>query len=73
MARYETGVDPYLNVTTAQTTLLFDQETLTTLQMEEMVSSVNLVEALGGGWDVSQLPTPSQVNQAPASQYKIQH
>ena len=73
MARYETGVDPYLNVTTAQTTLLFDQETLTTLQMEEMVSAVNLVEALGGGWDVSQLPTPSQVNQAPASQYKIQH
>jgi hypothetical protein len=38
-----------------------------------MVSAVNLVEALGGGWDRSQLPTPSQVSQkVPASEYKIQ-
>ena len=73
LVRYETGVDPYLGVMTAQITMLFDQETLVTLQIEQMVSAVDLVEALGGGWDVSQLPTPSQVNQAPASQYKIQH
>jgi NodT family efflux transporter outer membrane factor (OMF) lipoprotein len=73
LVRYETGVDPYLGVMTAQTTMLFDQETLVTLQIEEMVSAVDLIEALGGGWDVSQLPNPSQVNQAPASQYKIQH
>jgi outer membrane protein TolC len=73
LVRYETGVDPYLGVMTAQTTMLFDQETLVTLQIEEMVSAVDLIEALGGGWDISQLPNPSQVNQAPASQYKIQH
>jgi hypothetical protein len=28
-----------------------------------MTSSVQLIEALGGGWDTSQLPTPAQVSQ----------
>jgi outer membrane protein TolC len=58
LGRYHTGLDPYVNVLTAQTTLLADQQTLVTLQMQHMVSAVNLVEALGGGWDRSQLPTP---------------
>lgn len=49
LGRYQTGIDPYLNVLTAQTTLLADQQTLVTLQMQQMVSAVNLVEALGGG------------------------
>jgi outer membrane protein TolC len=72
LGRYQTGIDPYLNVLTAQTTLLADQQTLVTLQMQPMVSAV--VEALGGGWDRSQLPTPSQVSQkVPASEYKLQH
>ncbi|HWF46793.1 MAG TPA: efflux transporter outer membrane subunit [Bryobacteraceae bacterium] len=73
LPRYQTGVDPYLNVLTAQTTLLSDQQTLVTLQIDEMVAAVNLVEALGGGWDHSQLPTPSQVSEkASASDYKLQ-
>jgi NodT family efflux transporter outer membrane factor (OMF) lipoprotein len=62
-ARYETGVDPYVNVVTAQTTLLTDQQTLAGLHVQEMTSSVQLIEALGGGWDRTQLPTPSQVSQ----------
>jgi NodT family efflux transporter outer membrane factor (OMF) lipoprotein len=62
IARYETGVDPYLNVVTLQTTLLSNQETLASLHVQEMTSSVTLVEALGGGWDLSQLPTPAQVS-----------
>jgi NodT family efflux transporter outer membrane factor (OMF) lipoprotein len=61
-ARYETGVDPYLNVVTAQTTLLNNQETLATLHVLEMTASVQLIEALGGGWDRSQLPTPADVS-----------
>jgi NodT family efflux transporter outer membrane factor (OMF) lipoprotein len=74
LGRYQTGIDPYLNVLTAQTTLLADQQTLVTLQIQQMVSAVNLVQALGGGWDRSQLPTPSQVSQkVPASEYKPQH
>jgi len=61
-ARYETGVDPYINVVTAQTTLLNDQQTLASLHTQEMTASVQLIEALGGGWDSSQLPTPAQVS-----------
>jgi NodT family efflux transporter outer membrane factor (OMF) lipoprotein len=63
LARYETGVDQYLNVLVAQTTLLSDQQQLTTLKTQSMTYSVQLVEALGGGWDSSQLPTPAQVSQ----------
>jgi len=61
-ARYETGVDTYLNVIIAQTTLLTDQQQLASLHTQEMTSSVQLIEALGGGWDRSQLPTPAQVS-----------
>jgi NodT family efflux transporter outer membrane factor (OMF) lipoprotein len=71
--RYDAGVDPYVDVITAQTTLLNDQITLNTLQVEEMTSSVQLVQALGGGWDRSQLPTPKQVSaKVPSADYKLQ-
>jgi len=62
MARYETGIDPYVNVVTAQSTLLTDQQTLATLHIQQITASVQLIEALGGGWDNSQLPTPAQVS-----------
>ena len=62
IARYETGVDPYLDVVTAQTTLLTNQQTLATLHVQEMTASVQLIEALGGGWDRSQLPSPAEVS-----------
>ena len=61
MQRYQSGVDPYVDVVTAQNTLLGDQVTLNSLHVEEMLSAVQLVQELGGGWDRSQLPTPSQV------------
>ena len=61
-ARYETGVDPYLDVVTAQTTLLSNRQTLASLHVLEMTASVQLIEALGGGWDRSQLPTPGDVS-----------
>jgi NodT family efflux transporter outer membrane factor (OMF) lipoprotein len=64
--RYQTGIDPYLNVVTLQTTLLGDQQSLTSLQIEQMTGAVQLVEALGGGWDASQLPTPMQVMAEPS-------
>jgi NodT family efflux transporter outer membrane factor (OMF) lipoprotein len=60
-ARYETGVDTYLNVLIAQTTLLTGQQQLASLHTLEMTASIQLIEALGGGWDRSQLPTPAQV------------
>ena len=64
-ARYETGIDPYVDVLIAQNTLLSDQLTLNNLQVQEMTAAVALIEALGGGWDRSQLPSPQQVTQKP--------
>src|SRR4029077_12907856 len=55
--RYTLGVDPYLNVITSETTLLGNQRTALTLRMEQMTSTVQLIEALGGGWDASRLPS----------------
>jgi len=63
MGRYQTGIDPYVNVVTAQTTLLADEQALATIQVQQMTAAVSLIEALGGGWDNSQLPTPSQLTQ----------
>jgi NodT family efflux transporter outer membrane factor (OMF) lipoprotein len=73
MARYQTGLDPYIDVVTLQTTLLNGQQTLANLQVEQMTGAVELVGSLGGGWDTSQLPTPSQVEKAPnVAETKIQ-
>ncbi|MGO9437575.1 MAG: efflux transporter outer membrane subunit [Terracidiphilus sp.] len=74
MQRYNTGVDPYVDVVTAQTTLLSNQVTLNSIQVQEMLSAVQLVQALGGGWDRSQLMTPAQVGaKVPSSDYSMQH
>jgi NodT family efflux transporter outer membrane factor (OMF) lipoprotein len=59
--RYKLGIDPYLNVITAQTTLLGNQETAVNLRIQQMTASVGLVQALGGGWNSSQLPSPAQL------------
>jgi NodT family efflux transporter outer membrane factor (OMF) lipoprotein len=64
--RYDTGIDPYIDVLVAQTTVLADQQTLNALQVQQMTSAVALVEALGGGWDRSQLPDTHQVTQKPS-------
>ncbi len=53
--RYIGGVTSYLDVITAQTTLLTSQRLETQLLGQQMVSSVYLVKALGGGWDASEI------------------
>jgi NodT family efflux transporter outer membrane factor (OMF) lipoprotein len=60
-ARYRTGLDPYLNVFTAQSTLFSNQQDVITLRVEQIISSVQLIEALGGGWDVTRLPSEKAV------------
>ena len=57
--RYQSGLDSYLNVITAQTTLQTNQRTALNLQMEQLTASVQLIKALGGGWGVSQGVTAS--------------
>lgn len=59
--RYKAGVDPYLNVITAETILLNDQQTAVNFRMQQMVASVQLIKALGGGWDLSHMPSTNQV------------
>jgi NodT family efflux transporter outer membrane factor (OMF) lipoprotein len=59
--RYQSGLDPYLNVISAQTVLLNNQETAVNFRMQEMVADVQLIKALGGGWNVTQMPSPLQV------------
>jgi NodT family efflux transporter outer membrane factor (OMF) lipoprotein len=74
MARYETGLDPYIDVVIAQTTLLNNQQALIGAQISQMTAAVQLITALGGGWDRSELPTPSEVTQRPAkADVTIQH
>jgi NodT family efflux transporter outer membrane factor (OMF) lipoprotein len=54
--RYKGGVTGYLEVLTAEATLLQNQRTAIDLQTRQFVASVGLVRSLGGGWDASQLP-----------------
>ena len=55
--RYQDGVDTYLQVVTSQTTALQNEQNDIDLRQREMDASVLLVKAIGGGWDVSQLPS----------------
>jgi NodT family efflux transporter outer membrane factor (OMF) lipoprotein len=54
--RYIGGVDPYLQVLTAQTIALQNQRNDVDILRRRMDASVLLIKALGGGWHVSQLP-----------------
>jgi NodT family efflux transporter outer membrane factor (OMF) lipoprotein len=54
--RYKGGVTSYLEVLTAETTLLQDQRTAIDIESRQFAASVGLVRSLGGGWDVMQLP-----------------
>jgi NodT family efflux transporter outer membrane factor (OMF) lipoprotein len=54
--RYKGGVTTYLEVLTAQTTQLSNERTQTDIETRQFVASVQLILALGGGWDTSQLP-----------------
>ncbi|HUN90389.1 MAG TPA: efflux transporter outer membrane subunit [Terriglobales bacterium] len=51
--RYTGGIATYLDVVTAQTTLLNNERLATQLLGQQMVTSVQLVKALGGSWDAS--------------------
>jgi NodT family efflux transporter outer membrane factor (OMF) lipoprotein len=55
LTRFKAGVDSYLNVITAQNTVLTNRETELQIELRQMTASVGLVMALGGGWN-SQVP-----------------
>ena len=54
--RYTGGVTSYLEVLTAEQTLLQDRTTAIDIETRQFAASVSLIRALGGGWDVTQMP-----------------
>jgi NodT family efflux transporter outer membrane factor (OMF) lipoprotein len=62
-AQYKAGTTSYLTVITSQATLLSSQRTAVILLTRRLTASVLLVEALGGGWSTSQLPSMRDVAQ----------
>jgi outer membrane protein TolC len=55
--QYRGGIANYLQVITAQTSALQNQRSAVNILTRRLVASVSLIQALGGGWDASQLPT----------------
>jgi NodT family efflux transporter outer membrane factor (OMF) lipoprotein len=56
--RYKGGVTTYLEVLTAQQTQLANQRTVEDITTRRFVASVQLISALGGGWNDTKLPHP---------------
>jgi outer membrane protein, multidrug efflux system len=60
--RYKGGVDTYLDVITAQQTLLTNQRQAVQIQGQQFATAVFLVKALGGGWQSQAPQSPSARN-----------
>jgi NodT family efflux transporter outer membrane factor (OMF) lipoprotein len=58
--QYKAGVADYASVLTAQTARLNSQITALNLQSERLVASVDLIDAIGGGWNSAQLGTRNE-------------
>ena len=56
MNRYKGGLVTYLEVITTQSIALSNERTEVDLLRRRMDASVQLIKALGGGWDTSKLP-----------------
>jgi NodT family efflux transporter outer membrane factor (OMF) lipoprotein len=54
--RYKGGVANYLEVTTAESASLSDERAAVDIATRRMTASVLLIKALGGGWNISQIP-----------------
>ena len=54
---YQAGTVAYTTVITEQAMALADEETALTIRQSRLVASVALIQALGGGWDTTALPS----------------
>jgi outer membrane protein TolC len=59
--QYLAGTQAYTAVIVAENTALADAESAVNIRQSRLVASVALIEALGGGWDASQLPTRDKI------------
>ncbi len=57
MERYRAGTDSFLNVITTQIIALNDEQQAITILQRRMSAAIDLVKAVGGGWDASTLPS----------------
>jgi len=55
--RYKGGLVTYLEVVTAQSIALTDERVAANVLTRRMVATVQLMKALGGGWNASSLPS----------------
>jgi NodT family efflux transporter outer membrane factor (OMF) lipoprotein len=59
--RYNAGIATYLEVITAQNAAYSNERNTVDLRIRQMVASVNLIRALGGGWEAGELPSGAAV------------
>jgi outer membrane protein TolC len=57
IAQYEAGTVDFTAVVQAQEVLLSNEVNALTVRQNRFLASVSLIQALGGGWDASWLPT----------------
>jgi NodT family efflux transporter outer membrane factor (OMF) lipoprotein len=60
--QYRAGTVSYLNVITSQATAYSNERNAISILGNRLTDSVGLIEAIGGGWDDSQLPAPHAIN-----------
>ena len=63
--QYKAGTIDYLAVIVIQAALLNNERTAVDIMGRRMTAATLLIKALGGGWDVSALPTPKELGRKP--------
>ncbi|QRX81551.1 efflux transporter outer membrane subunit [Glaciimonas sp. PAMC28666] len=64
LSQYQAGTTTYLNVATAQTIALTNARTAVQIRGRQLVASVGLIKAIGGGWDARSLTKDATNNDA---------
>ena len=59
--QYQAGTVAYTSVIVAEQTALADDETALTIRQNRLVASASLIQALGGGWSMAQLPSRGRI------------
>ena len=59
--QFQAGTTAFTTVVTAEVLLLADEEAELTIRQDLFLASVSLIEALGGGWDTTLLPTQTEM------------
>jgi NodT family efflux transporter outer membrane factor (OMF) lipoprotein len=61
--QYKAGIVAYTSVVVAQTAALTNEQTALTIRQNRLTASAALIQALGGGWETSQLPGRERIEE----------